>query len=70
MTRGHQSGLADRCRPKCPQPDGLNNTLDFGPIIPFPDCGEDELNCLNLNVYRPTNVDGSVTLPVLFWIHG
>lgn len=54
--------------PKCPQPSPPNNTLDFGPYVPFPDCGEDEFKCLNLNVYSPVNVDRR--LPVLFWIHG
>lgn len=59
-------------RPKCPQPSEFNNTGDFGPHIPFPDCGEDEFRCLNLNVYAPVQGNGeeSKLLPVLVWIHG
>lgn len=53
--------------PKCPQPGDRNCTLDFGPYLAFPNCGEDEFRCLNLNVYRPVGQDN---LPVLFWIHG
>jgi carboxylesterase type B len=55
-------------RPRCPQPDTLNNTADFGPHIPFPDCGQDDLDCLNLNVIAPKDVNEP--LPVFFWIHG
>lgn len=55
-------------RPKCPQPEHLNNTSDYGPDIPFPECEIDEFDCLNLNVSTPREISGS--FPVLFWIHG
>jgi len=55
-------------RPRCPQQDGPNNTADFGPYLPFEHGGQDDLECLNLNVTCPKDVDG--LLPVLLWIHG
>jgi hypothetical protein len=56
-------------RPKCPQNPDLNCTKDYGPFVAFPDLLEDDLDCLNLNVYCPTARAGE-PLPVLVWIHG
>jgi carboxylesterase type B len=54
--------------PRCPQPDEPNTTVDFGPYLPFEHNGQDDLNCLNLNVTCPK--DATLPLPVFFWIHG
>lgn len=54
--------------PRCPQPDEPNTTVDFGPYLPFEHNGQDDLNCLNLNVTCPKDI--VKPLPVFFWIHG
>ena len=55
-------------RPRCPQQEEPNHTADFGPYLPFEHGGQDDLECLNLNVTCPKHVEGP--LPVLVWIHG
>ncbi|KAM3431682.1 hypothetical protein MY4824_006992 [Beauveria thailandica] len=62
--------------PRCPAPEG--DTRLFQSYLPFPEVGQDEFECLNLFVVRPStaalakhNIDAETTqLPVLIWIHG
>lgn len=62
--------------PRCPAPEG--DTRLFQSYLPFPDVGQDEFECLNLFVVRPSaaalamhSIDAETTqLPVLIWIHG
>ncbi|KAM3476511.1 hypothetical protein MY8738_006882 [Beauveria namnaoensis] len=62
--------------PRCPAPEG--DTRFFQSYLPFPDVGQDEFECLNLVVVRPStaalamhSIDAETTqLPVLIWIHG
>lgn len=63
---------------KCPQPAFVNNTDTYQSFLDFPNPGEDELECLNLLVVRPSaraleKVRPGLSkerVPVLVWIHG
>ncbi|KAF9630174.1 Carboxylesterase type B [Lasiodiplodia theobromae] len=63
--------------PKCPQL-GTPNSRSFQSYLPIPDDREDEFECLNLLIVRPSmtalakqDIDPETTkLPVLVWIHG
>ncbi|KAM3508698.1 hypothetical protein MY11210_006617 [Beauveria gryllotalpidicola] len=62
--------------PRCPAPEG--DTRLFQSYLSFPDVGQDEFECLNLFVVRPStaalamhSIDAATArLPVLIWIHG
>ncbi|ENH72095.1 Lipase 1 [Fusarium oxysporum f. sp. cubense race 1] len=63
--------------PRCPT-QGNRDTRVFQSYLPYPDDRQDEFECLNLFVVRPSkealakhDIDAETTrLPVLIWIHG
>ncbi|GAB1196805.1 hypothetical protein APSETT444_006082 [Aspergillus pseudonomiae] len=63
--------------PRCPA-QGKPDTRTFQSYLPYPDDRQDEFECLNLFVVRPSkkalaehDIDAETTrLPVLIWIHG
>ncbi|KAJ5341450.1 hypothetical protein N7541_010574 [Penicillium brevicompactum] len=63
--------------PRCPA-NGKPNTQAFQSYLPFPENREDEFECLNLFVVRPSEEalakhdinHKTAQLPVLIWIHG
>ncbi|SCO92625.1 uncharacterized protein FRV6_16753 [Fusarium oxysporum] len=63
--------------PRCPA-QGNRDTRVFQSYLPYPDDRQDEFECLNLFVVRPSkealakhDIDAETTrLPVLIWIHG
>ncbi|CAI7667148.1 unnamed protein product [Penicillium bialowiezense] len=63
--------------PRCPA-QGKPNTRAFQSYLPYPDDRQDEFECLNLFIVRPSKqalakhtIDTETTrLPVLIWIHG
>ncbi|PTB72128.1 alpha/beta-hydrolase [Trichoderma longibrachiatum ATCC 18648] len=65
------------CRPRCPTP-GQPDSSFFQSYLPFPNDREDEFECLNLLVVRPSKAalakhglhPKKSKLPVLVWIHG
>ncbi|CVK84970.1 uncharacterized protein FMAN_01892 [Fusarium mangiferae] len=63
--------------PRCPS-QGNHDTRGFQSYLPYPDDSQDEFECLNLFVVRPSRealvkhdfVAETTRLPVLVWIHG
>ncbi|KAL2684526.1 hypothetical protein Neosp_005604 [[Neocosmospora] mangrovei] len=63
--------------PRCPA-QGKGDTRSFQSYLPYPDDRQDEFECLNLFIVRPSkealakhDIDAETTrLPVLIWIHG
>ncbi|KAH8595312.1 Alpha/Beta hydrolase protein [Bisporella sp. PMI_857] len=63
--------------PKCPQQSTPDSRI-FQSYLPFPDDGQDEFECLNLLIVRPSrkalakqDIDSETDkLPVVVWIHG
>ncbi|ETS86359.1 hypothetical protein PFICI_00187 [Pestalotiopsis fici W106-1] len=60
--------------PRCPAP-SPGDSRSFQSFLPYPNDREDEFECLNLLVVRPSPLElakyaKSAKLPVLIWIHG
>ncbi|KAJ4423169.1 hypothetical protein N0V82_002163 [Gnomoniopsis sp. IMI 355080] len=54
---------------------GTRPAITYGPACPDEDVETDGIygmgeDCLSINVVRPTGIDTSDRLPVMFWIHG
>jgi para-nitrobenzyl esterase len=69
---GIRYATAERFAAPVTQPLGAGPFTTFGCRCPQVNAGVfgGEEDCLFLNVYRPSNVEASERLPVLFWIHG
>ncbi len=59
---------------------GVLDATKYGPAVPqppnatllnFPDIRQSEFECLNLNVWVPTEaLESTKTIPVIAWVHG
>ncbi|WAO91202.1 Carboxylic ester hydrolase [Fusarium falciforme] len=64
---------ATKFGPQCPQPKvDVGHLLRLPRNVESPTIEEDEFNCLNLNISRPSSADikDKGLFPVLVWIHG